>query len=77
MRINKHNAFMGLTLILIAILIILNQFGYFTGINAFDIVVTAFMVTLIILSLKELIFGDFLSYRSHINSLRRPNKCQG
>lgn len=52
----KQNIFLGLMLILTALLIILNIFGVFPGIGIFDIVVTVFMVVIIILSIRRINF---------------------
>jgi predicted membrane protein len=52
----KHNIFWGLLLILTAVLIILNQFGYFAGISIFEIVVTVIMIGIFIVSLIRLNF---------------------
>jgi predicted membrane protein len=43
----KHELFLGLLFIFAAVLIILNQFGFFIGISVFDLVATAVLVLII------------------------------
>jgi predicted membrane protein len=57
---NKRNIFWGLLLIIAAILIILNQFGFFTGISVFEIVLTVIMVGIIIVSIRFINFWGIL-----------------
>lgn len=57
---NKRNMFWGMMLIITAVLIILNQFGFFTGISIFDIVLTVVMVGIIIVSIRSINFWGIL-----------------
>jgi len=50
----KRERFWGLLFILAAVLIILNQFGFFVGISMFEIVATVILVGIIIKSLSHL-----------------------
>lgn len=56
----RNNVFWGMLLILAAVLIILNQFGFFIGISIFDIVVTIIMTGLIIISIRKINFWGIL-----------------
>lgn len=56
----KRNVFWGMLLILSAVLIILNQFGFFAGISVFDIVLTVIMVGIIIVSIRSINFWGIL-----------------
>ena len=57
---NKRNVFWGLLMILAAVLIIMNQFGFFAGVSIFDIVVTVIMIGIIVVSLKRINFWGIL-----------------
>ncbi|MDF2512552.1 MAG: hypothetical protein K0S04_2418 [Herbinix sp.] len=50
----KRNVFWGLLFILAAVLIILNQFGFFVGISMFELVATVILVGIVIKSLAHL-----------------------
>lgn len=52
----KNNIYLGLILILTALLIIFSQFGLFPGIGIFDIIVTVFMLVIITLSIIRINF---------------------
>lgn len=56
----KHEIFWGLLFISAAVLIILNQFGFFTGISMFDLVVTIILGGVIIKSITHLNFWGIL-----------------
>lgn len=56
----KRNVFWGLLFIITAVLIIMNQFGLFSGIGIFDIVMTVFMVGIIIVSIRQMNFWGVL-----------------
>lgn len=56
----KRNVFWGMLFIIAAILIILNQFGFFAGISIFKIVVSVFMVGIIIVSIRSISFWGIL-----------------
>src|SRR5687768_9405147 len=56
----KREFFWGLLFILAAALIILNQFGFFTGVSMFELVVTVFLGGVIISSVKHLNFWGIL-----------------
>ncbi|MDF2537323.1 MAG: hypothetical protein K0S76_344 [Herbinix sp.] len=56
----KQNLFWGLLLILTAVLIIMNQFGFFAGISIFDIVLTVFLMGIIIISIRSINFWGVL-----------------
>jgi predicted membrane protein len=47
-------------MILAAVLIIMNQFGFFAGVSIFDIVVTVIMIGIIVVSLKRINFWGIL-----------------
>lgn len=56
----KKDIFWGLLFILAAVLIIVNQFGFFTGIGMFDIVATVILVGVIISSVIHFNFWGIL-----------------
>ncbi|MDD4111804.1 MAG: LiaF-related protein [Herbinix sp.] len=60
MNMKKRNLFWGLLLIATAVLIILNQFGFFTGLSIFEIVLTVIMVGIIIVSIRSINFWGIL-----------------
>ncbi|TAH69162.1 MAG: hypothetical protein EWM47_07225, partial [Anaerolineaceae bacterium] len=60
MYMKKRNVFWGMLLIIAAVLIILNQFGFFVGISIFDIVLTVLMIGIIIVSIKSINFWGIL-----------------
>lgn len=50
----KRNVFWGMLLIIAAVLIILNVFGYFPGVSVFKIVLSVFMLGIIIVSIRSI-----------------------
>lgn len=56
----RKDVFWGLLFILAAVLIIVNQFGFFTGISVFDIAFTVLLVGVIIKSIMYLNFWGIL-----------------
>jgi predicted membrane protein len=56
----KKNVFWGMLLIIAAVLIILNQFGFFTGISMFDIILSVIMLGIIIVSIRRVNFWGIL-----------------
>lgn len=57
---NKRNLFWGMLLIIAAMLIVLNQFGFFVEISIFKIVLTVFMLGIIIVSIRSINFWGIL-----------------
>ncbi|NLO08534.1 MAG: cell wall-active antibiotics response protein [Clostridiales bacterium] len=57
---NKRNMFWGMLLIIAAVLIILNVFGYFPGVSIFKIVLTVCMLGIIIVSIRSINFWGIL-----------------
>lgn len=57
---NKRNMFWGMLLIIAAVLIILNLFGFFAGISIFKIVVSVIMLGIIIISIRSINFWGIL-----------------
>lgn len=60
MYMKKQNMFWGLLLILAAVLIILNQFGFFPKVSVFDLVLTVIMVGIMIVSIRKINFWGIL-----------------
>lgn len=56
----KKDIFWGLLFILAAVLIILNQFGFFVGVSMFEIVASVILVGIIIVSIKNINFWGIL-----------------
>jgi predicted membrane protein len=56
----RKEVFWGLLLIIAAVLIILNQFGFFAGISMFELVVTVFLAGIIIKSIQWFNFWGIL-----------------
>lgn len=60
MYMKKRNIFWGSMLIIAALLIILSQFGFFVGTSIFEIVLTVFMISIIIVSIRKINFWGIL-----------------
>lgn len=57
---NKRNVFWGLFFILAAILIFINQIGFFPGVSMIDIFLTVLMTAIIIVSVRRINFWGIL-----------------